>query len=88
MITIDDNNSVNVSLESDGVSELEDVQSKVESLRTSPGSVYTDSSLKTCGLKYRPKPRYNKHKPKDIKPTNSQATKVNGITNKIETIPT
>lgn len=35
MITIDDNNSVNVSLESDGVSELEDVQSKVESLRTS-----------------------------------------------------
>ena len=35
MITIDENNSANENLESNGVSELEDVQGKVESLRTS-----------------------------------------------------
>ena len=35
MITIDENNSANENLESNGVYELEDVQGKVESLRTS-----------------------------------------------------
>ena len=35
MITLDENNAVNESLETEAVSELEDVQGKVESLRNS-----------------------------------------------------